>query len=86
MLNDKSFLDEKTRNLENAKNTALKQEFEKMKRQGFRNIHYIEQAGGKGYDSEATVDGIHLTDLGFSRYADFLIREFRKIKLIDRKK
>lgn len=86
MLNDKSYLDEKTRNMENAKNNALRKEYEEMKRRGFKNIYYIEQAGGKGYDSESTVDGIHLTDLGFSRYADFLIKEFRRLKVTDRRR
>lgn len=85
MLNDKSYLDQKTRDAENAKNIALKKEFDEMKNRGFRNIYYIEQSGGKGTDSESTVDGVHLTDLGFSRYADFLLKEFRRIKVIDRK-
>lgn len=83
MLNDKSWLDEKTRDQENAKNSALRREYEEMKRRGFKNIYYIEQAGGKGSDSESTVDGIHLTDLGFSRYADFLIKEFRRLQVTD---
>ncbi|HOB83091.1 MAG TPA: SGNH/GDSL hydrolase family protein [Bacteroidales bacterium] len=85
LLNDKSYLDQKTRDAENAKNIALKKEFDEMKNRGFRNIYYIEQSGGKGTDSESTVDGVHLTDLGFSRYADFLLKEFRRIKVIDRK-
>ena len=85
LLNDKSYLDQKTRDAENAKNIALKKEFDEMKNREFRNIYYIEQSGGKGTDFESTVDGVHLTDLGFSRYADFLLKEFRRIKVIDRK-
>ncbi len=85
MLNDKSYLDQKTRDAENAKNIALKREYDEMKNRGFRYIFYIEQSGGKGTDFESTVDGVHLTDLGFSRYADFLLKEFRRIKVIDRK-
>ena len=85
MLNDKSYLDQRTRDVELAKNEMLKAEFQEMTRRGFRNIYYIKQTGGKGIDFESTVDGVHLTDLGFSRYADFLLKEFRKIKVIDRK-
>jgi len=85
LLNDKSYLDQKTRDAENAKNIALKREYDEMKNREFRNIYYIEQSGGKGTDFESTVDGVHLTDLGFSRYADFLLKEFRRIKVIDRK-
>jgi len=85
MLNDKSYLDSKTRDVELAKNEMLKKEFQEMIRKGFKNIYYIGQTGGKGIDYESTVDGVHLTDLGFSRYADFLLKEFRKIKVIDRR-
>ena len=48
---------------------------------GFSNIYYIESSGGKGTDHEGTVDGVHLTDLGFSRYADFLIKKFKRLRL-----
>ena len=86
MLNDKSYLDPKTRDVEVAKNTMLSEEFREMTRRGFKNIYYIGQTGGKGTDYESTVDGVHLTDLGFSRYADFLLKEFRRIKVTDRKR
>jgi hypothetical protein len=85
LLNDRSYLDKTTRDVELAKNEMLKKEFQEMIKRGFKNIYYIGQAGGKGIDYESTVDGVHLTDLGFSRYADFLLREFRRIKVIDRK-
>jgi hypothetical protein len=81
LLNDRSYLDIKTRDAETLKNTVLKKEFQEMIRRGFKNIYYIGQAGGKGSDYESTVDGVHLTDLGFFRYADFLIKKFKKIKL-----
>ncbi|HBE43765.1 MAG TPA: hydrolase, partial [Bacteroidales bacterium] len=86
LLNDRSYLDLKTRNAEVAKNEMLKSEYQEMIRRGFKNIYYIGQAGGKGSDFESTVDGVHLTDLGFSRYADFLLKEFRRIKVTDRKR
>ena len=33
--------------------------------------------------NEGTVDGVHFTDLGFIRYADFLIDNFVEFGLID---
>ena len=36
-----------------------------------------------GNDNEGTVDGVHFTDLGFIRYADFLIDKFVEFGLID---
>ena len=35
-----------------------------------------------GMDNEGTVDGVHLTDLGFLRYADYLIKNFKEQNLI----
>jgi hypothetical protein len=78
---EKSELDEKTRNDINAKNDMLKSEFKKMVEKGFSNIFYIDNVGATGSDHEATVDGVHFTDLGFLRYADFLIAKFKKFKL-----
>ena len=65
----------------NEKNEALKVEFNKLVKQGMKNLIYISAAGSIGTDNEGTVDGTHLTDLGFLRYADYLIKEFKQHKL-----
>jgi len=59
------------------KNKALKAVFDGLKTKQEKNIWYIPSDGMIGLDGDATVDGVHFTDLGFSRYADFL---FPKIK------
>lgn len=63
------------------KNRALKTEFDKLVKGGMKNLIYINAEGSIGNDNEGTVDGTHLTDLGFLRYADYLIAEFKKNKL-----
>lgn len=63
-------------------NTALKTEYTKMIESGFDNIHYIDSKNATGDDHEGTVDGVHFTDLGFIRYADFLIEKFKQFGLI----
>lgn len=78
---EKSFLDETIRNDVNNKNTAQKSEFEKMIKKGFSNIYYIEVNEALGNDHEGTVDSVHLTDLGFMRFADYLISEFEQLNL-----
>lgn len=65
----------------NEKNRALKTEFDKLVRGGMKNLIYIPATGSIGTDYEGTVDGTHLTDLGFLRYADYLIEKFREHKL-----
>ncbi len=54
---------------------------EKLRKEGYDNIKYIDvfiECSSKkspiGSDYEAAVDGIHFTDLGFLRVADFLIK------------
>ncbi|MDR2147208.1 MAG: SGNH/GDSL hydrolase family protein [Tannerella sp.] len=54
------------------KNKALHQVFENLKAKEEQNIRLIPSAGMIGNDNEATVDGIHFTDLGFMRYAQYL--------------
>ncbi len=68
--------------LVNEKNAALKTEYTKMIEGGFNNIFYISSENATGEDHEGTVDGVHFTDLGFIRYADFLIDKFIQFGLI----
>ena len=63
-------------------NKALKTEYEKMLADGYKNIFYIDSKNALGFDSEGTVDGVHFTDLGFKRYADFLINRLQELKLL----
>ena len=58
-------------------------EYEKMITQGYRNIFYIDSKNATGSDNEGTVDGVHFTDLGFIRYADFLIDRLSSLGLIN---
>ena len=61
------------------KNKALQAVFDGLKAKKEKNIWMISTAGDIGTDSEGTVDGVHLTDLGFMRYADFLFPQIKKI-------
>ena len=61
------------------KNKALHVVFNDLKAKGETHIRLIPSAGMIGTDGEATVDGIHFTDLGFLRYADFLYPEIKEI-------
>ena len=45
--------------------------------------HEALPGSGEGFDHEGTVDGVHFTDLGFMRYADFLINQFKQLGLIE---
>ena len=62
---------------------ALRAQFNKMINLGYKNIYYLETPKITDTDNEGTVDGVHFTDLGFKRYADFLLKEFTELSLID---
>lgn len=67
-----SFYDRKTYETITEKNRLLKEEYEKIKRSGDKNIYYLTGDDLIGNDGEATVDGVHLTDTGFARMAEKL--------------
>ena len=74
-----SFYDKNTRSIITEKNKLLKKEFFHLKSMGMENIHYLSSENLIGNDSEATVDGIHLTDLGFIRFAEELHKKIKQI-------
>ncbi|MBK5196386.1 MAG: SGNH/GDSL hydrolase family protein, partial [Proteiniphilum sp.] len=59
-----SAFDQHSCNIVADKNRALKEEFDKLIQNGYDNIFYLSSEKLIGIDGEATVDGIHLTDLG----------------------
>ena len=63
----------------NELNKALHTVFDGLKAKGERNIWLIPSAEMIGTDGEATVDGVHFTDLGFIRYAEYLYPQIKKI-------
>lgn len=75
-----SYYDKKTYETITEKNKLLKEEYEKIKRKGDKNIYYLACDNLIGYDGEATVDGIHLTDTGFARMAGKLFETINRIE------
>ena len=60
------------------KNAAQKVLYEKLRKAGEKHVYYVSSEGMIGNDSEATVDGVHFTDLGMERYASHLYPVIRK--------
>lgn len=55
-----------------AKNAAHRAIYEKLKKEGQKNIYYVYGDNLNGTDGEGAVDGCHFTDLGMIRYAEVL--------------
>jgi hypothetical protein len=58
---------------------AIRTVYDELKNAGDRNIYFKSSEKLIGLDGEATVDGIHFTDLGFMRYADDLFPLLHKL-------
>ncbi len=56
----------------NEKNATLAKFYKKFRASGDKNVYLVSSAGMIGKDNEGTVDGIHFTDLGFERCADYM--------------
>ena len=78
-----TILNTKTRSEDKALDDALKEEFDKMIKNGYKNIYLIESPKLTDSDHEGTVDAIHFTDLGFQNYADYLISRLRVLELVE---
>lgn len=55
-----------------AKNAAFRRNYEKIKAENPYGLYYVDSVELDGAEDDGTVDGIHLTDLGFRHYADKL--------------
>ncbi|MDE6300632.1 MAG: SGNH/GDSL hydrolase family protein [Muribaculaceae bacterium] len=62
-----------------AKNNALRRNFDRLVAEGYKNLYFIESEGMDGPEDDGTVDGIHLTDLGFRHYANHVEPHLRRI-------
>lgn len=54
------------------KNAAYRRNYERLKAENPDNLYYVTSENLDGVEDDGTVDGIHLTDLGFKYYAEKL--------------
>lgn len=63
---------EERRKLITEKNRILRSVYEKLRKEGDKNLRYVPAGELYGNDGEAAVDGTHATDVGFMRMADVI--------------
>lgn len=61
------------------KNAAFRKNYEKLIAEDPKNLYYVTSDGLDGPEDDGTVDGIHLTDLGFRHYADKMVPILRPL-------
>lgn len=64
--------DAKMRDYLPKKNAAFRRNYEKLMKENPNNLYYVDCVNLDGVEDDGTVDGIHLTDLGFKYYAQKL--------------
>lgn len=64
--------DSETQKTIDEKNATLAKFYKKFRAAGDKNVFFVSSADMIGTDNEGTVDGIHFTDLGFERCADYM--------------
>ena len=60
------------------RNEVINVFFQMLKKRGEKNIYFLSSKDIIGSDGEATVDGAHFTDLGFTRYSKILYPIIKK--------
>ncbi|WP_127128897.1 SGNH/GDSL hydrolase family protein [Pseudoflavitalea rhizosphaerae] len=70
--------DQKLGNKVNGQLEEIRKTYERLKKEGIDNFYYLTTDKLIGNDHEATIDGVHLTDLGFTRMADAVLPLIRK--------
>lgn len=61
------------------KNVAYRRNFDRLVADNPDNLYYVDSLNLDGVEDDGTVDGIHLTDLGFKYYAEKLTPVLRRI-------
>jgi hypothetical protein len=72
------FIEERKNRIYTEKNAAFKRVYRRLIASGAKNIYYVPQQNLIGTDGEATIDGVHPTDLGFFRLSAALEPYLRK--------
>jgi lysophospholipase L1-like esterase len=70
--------DQRIGNTVRRQNEEIRKTYDRLKKEGVKNLYYVETDKLIGNDHEATIDGIHLTDLGFTRIADAILPLVKK--------
>lgn len=73
-----AYYSQKDYNNMKASNDSLKVIFNQLKKEGWKDIYYVEGARLNGEDREGTVDGSHFTDLGMTKYVEIVLPVIKK--------
>ncbi len=79
VIREQGYFDQKVGATSKEKNEAIRDAYTKLKKEGFKQLYYLPATDLIGHDHEGTIDGVHLTDLGFTRQAEAMLPLLRKL-------
>lgn len=79
MIRENGYFDQKVGAVTVAKNKAIREAYTKLKAEGYQQLYYLSADNLVGKDHEGTIDGVHLTDLGFLRQAEAMWPQLQKL-------
>ncbi|RPD40634.1 SGNH/GDSL hydrolase family protein [Chitinophaga barathri] len=72
-IREHGYFDQKVAQVSKDKNDAIREAYTKLKKEGYKQLYYLPATDLTGHDHEGTIDGVHLTDLGFMRQAEVML-------------
>ena len=79
IIREQSYWNENSGKRMAGQNGEFRKAFEQLTAEKYKDIYYIPATDLTGHDHEATIDGTHLTDLGFTRIADVIGEMLKKV-------
>ncbi|MBK7097168.1 MAG: SGNH/GDSL hydrolase family protein [Sphingobacteriales bacterium] len=76
---ENGYFDKEVKDFVKRQNDALFKACKQLWTEGYRNIFYLSSDNLIGKDHESTIDGTHLTDLGFVRISDKILPYLKRI-------
>lgn len=73
------FFDKRIGDVVKEKNKIIREVYTKLKKEGYKQLHYLSGEDLIGHDHEGTIDGTHNTDIGFLRQAGVILPVLKKL-------
>jgi hypothetical protein len=79
IIREQSLWDENRGKQMTGQNNEFRKAYEQLNKEKYKDLYYVPATDLTGHDHEATIDGTHLTDLGFTRLAAVLRNTLQKV-------
>ncbi len=79
VIRENGYFDRKIDQDSKDKNAAIREAYTKLKSEGYKQLYYLPATNLIGSDHEGTIDGVHLTDLGYLRQLEAMWPQLKKL-------